>query len=130
MLRTTNVRMGVRLALVEGEDADTALIFESESARATHAHAAGGLAAGASAGRGGSLSAASVCSANGKSVALPADPVADVTVRELRLTHTLLASAVRLQRPARRACGVLLRCRELASRALHAGALRAACDAS
>lgn len=68
MWRWTNITMGIRLALVD----KSALIFESARAK-----------------RGGGGAAACM------SVRLPLDPTLDVTVREVPLDNTLLASAVR-----------------------------------
>jgi hypothetical protein len=76
MWRCTNVTMGVRLALVE-DDRELALVFESARATAATAREEGRNF----------LSKANTA-------ALPSDPAADVTVRELPLSNTLLASAV------------------------------------
>lgn len=81
MWRTTNIRMGVRLALVEPGTAN-ALVFES--ARAAK-HAAGGDACGA--GGGGGSAAVSTAAA----ALAPPD---DVTVTQLDMANTLLQSAV------------------------------------
>ena len=94
MARATNIRMGVRLALLESDAAPTALVFESASASEAALSGRGGGGGGPDSGGGRSVSA-SAGSANGKSIFLPADPLADVTVRELDLQQTLLSSAVR-----------------------------------
>ncbi|KAI8465288.1 MAG: kinase-like domain-containing protein [Monoraphidium minutum] len=78
MWRATNVSMGVRLALIE-DGGQRVLVFESERATACKGDP--------------NVS-------TGRSVVLPKDPTADVTVRELGLANTLLASAV-AQRKAR-----------------------------
>ncbi|KIY97123.1 hypothetical protein MNEG_10840 [Monoraphidium neglectum] len=86
MRDTTNIAMGARLALLDGPSMGSALIFESVRADAAASRTpACRLPAG---------SANSSC----RSVLLPADPAADVTVRELPLSNTLLASAVSLRK--------------------------------
>ncbi|KIY93525.1 hypothetical protein MNEG_14437 [Monoraphidium neglectum] len=72
MFRAVNIAMGVRLALID-ESGRTALVFES--AKAARRKVEPLLEA-------------------GKTVAPPANPGCDVTVRELPLQNTLLASAV------------------------------------
>ncbi|KIZ04317.1 putative serine/threonine-protein kinase roco8 [Monoraphidium neglectum] len=73
MWRATNISMGVRLALVDGGQV-TCLVFESRRADAVCRHY--------------------MDASQGRSVVLAEDPCADVTVRELGLAHTLVASAV------------------------------------
>jgi hypothetical protein len=85
MWRSTNVTMGVRLALVE-DGASSALVFESTRAASGKDDAAGFLRA--------------------RSSTLGGDPLADVVVREVPLANTLLASAVRRAR----ACAGCVRC--------------------
>jgi len=65
--------MGVRLALVEA-DSDSALVFESARAATNRNDPRSFLGS--------------------KTSVLPSDPAADVTVREVLLSNTLLASAV------------------------------------
>jgi len=69
--------MGVRLALLD-EGRESALIFES-----AHASSCNGSARRLS---------------TGKTVVLATDPMADITVRELPLSNTLLASAVMMKK--------------------------------
>lgn len=73
MWRATNITMGVRLALIE-PGGTTALVFESARATRCKQHPQDFL--------------------KGKTTALPSDPIADITVREIPLDNTLLASAV------------------------------------
>ena len=85
MLSDTNIKMGIRLALISdrGERASaSALLFENgRAARGTQ------WAQQPSSGHSSGLGP--------RSSALPLDPAADVEVRELELSNTLLASAVR-----------------------------------
>ncbi|KAI8469489.1 MAG: kinase-like domain-containing protein [Monoraphidium minutum] len=87
MATTVNARMGMRLAVLDPEAPDAALVFESARAVQCAGRDGGG-------GGGGGGRSVSGSSANGKSIVLPSDPQEDVTVREMPLAHTLLASAI------------------------------------
>jgi hypothetical protein len=85
LLRSTNMPMGIRLALLDGPDAGTALVFQSTRAQAGASCKDGsGAAPGASRRLSGVL--------------LDPDFAPDVAVRELPLSNTLLESAVRRAR--------------------------------
>jgi hypothetical protein len=83
MHRTTNITMGPRLALLGG-DHRSALLFEPVRARGRERRKSGSQ-----------TSQTGQSNVSGKSMPLPPTaPAADVSVRELTLSNTLLASAV------------------------------------
>jgi hypothetical protein len=93
MLRATNLPMGVRLALVQ-EGCDKALLFESSHAAAGRPAGLGAAGAGAAAGGQGGAAAAAAPGDGPGGAPAPQDAASDLTVRELPLSNTLLASAV------------------------------------
>lgn len=92
MLHVTNIQMGVRLALLS-DDRRSALLFEPARRRRAAAVSGSALYTPAAGGSGPLSSGTATGSSNTGCLPL-ADAGADVTVRELALSNTLLASAV------------------------------------